>query len=51
MKPMAEKSATSDAKPADDESSFAANIELREAENILADYIDLSAHATVLTQR
>ena len=49
--PMAEKSAVSDAKPADDETSFAANIELREAENILADYIDLSAHATVLTQR
>lgn len=49
--PVAEKSAVSDAKPADDETSFAANIELREAENILADYIDLSAHATVLTQR
>jgi carboxyl-terminal processing protease len=51
MKPIAEKSAASEAKPADDESSFATNIELREAENILADYIDLSALATVLTQR
>jgi carboxyl-terminal processing protease len=51
LKPMAEKSAASDVKPADDESSFAANIELREAENILADYIDLSVHAAVLTKR
>jgi hypothetical protein len=51
MTPIVKKSVAFNATPADDESSFAATIELRETENILADYIDLSEHATVLTQR
>ncbi|HZR21556.1 MAG TPA: carboxy terminal-processing peptidase [Verrucomicrobiae bacterium] len=51
MMPIVKKSLAAEPTPADDESSFAANIELRETENILADYIDLSAPAAVITQR